>query len=61
MAATSQQPLEYGIAPPGFRLPKETRLGHVTLQISDLARSVPYYERVLGLRVLDRGDAFVAL
>jgi catechol 2,3-dioxygenase len=61
MAATSQHPLEYGIAPTGFRLPKETRLGHVTLQISDLARSLPYYERVLGLRVLDRGDAFVAL
>ncbi len=38
----------YGIAPPGFRLPDETRLGGVRLQVADLARSLAYYERVLG-------------
>ena len=44
----------YGIAPPGYRLPDETRLGRVRLQVADLARSLPYYERVLGLRVISR-------
>jgi catechol 2,3-dioxygenase len=44
----------YGIAPPGFRLPDETRLGPVRLQVADLSRSLAYYEQVLGLRVLER-------
>ena len=51
----------YGIAPPGFRLPDETRLGPVRLQVADLARSLAYYEHVLGLRVLDRRDGTVTL
>jgi catechol 2,3-dioxygenase len=41
-----------GVAPPGYRLPDALRLGHVRLQVSDLARSLDYYGRVLGLRVL---------
>jgi catechol 2,3-dioxygenase len=45
---------EYTSAPPGFRLPAETQLGAVHLQVSDLARSMDYYERVLGLRRLSR-------
>ncbi len=44
----------YGIVPPGYRLPAATRLGPVHLQVADLARSLAYYERVLGLRVLAR-------
>ena len=44
----------YGIAPPGYRLPPDIRLGRVRLQVAELARSVAYYERVLGLRVLER-------
>jgi catechol 2,3-dioxygenase len=47
----------YGIAPPGYRLPDATRLGCVRLQVADLARSVPYYEGVLGLRVISRDAA----
>ncbi|MEP6691505.1 MAG: VOC family protein [Gemmatimonadaceae bacterium] len=43
-----------GIAPPGYRLPAATRLGRVVLQVSDLARSLDYYERVLGFRTLER-------
>jgi catechol 2,3-dioxygenase len=43
-----------GIAPPGFRLPPDTRLGAVRLQVADLARSQAYYEEVLGFRVADR-------
>ena len=38
-----------GIAPPGYRLPVTTHLGAVHLQVSDLARSLDYYQRTLGL------------
>jgi catechol 2,3-dioxygenase len=40
----------YGVVPPGYRLPEATRVGAVHLQVSDLDRSVAYYERVTGLR-----------
>lgn len=58
-----QEPREtdYGIAPPGFRLPAETRPGRVRLQVADLDRSLDYYERVLGFRMLDRSDGTAAL
>lgn len=38
----------FGVPPPAS-LPPATRLGAIQLQVSDLARSVDYYERVLGL------------
>lgn len=38
----------YGLAPPAFRLPATTELGPVHLQISDLPRSLEYYERIVG-------------
>lgn len=44
-------PGSYGRPPEGFRLPSRTGLGPVRLQISDLARSLDYYQEVLGLRV----------
>jgi catechol 2,3-dioxygenase len=43
----------YGIAPPAYRLPAATRLGAVCLQVADLARSLEWYRRVLGLEPLD--------
>jgi catechol 2,3-dioxygenase len=55
--APGPQPAEpgtYGEAPAGFRLPDSIALGQVKLQISDLGRSLEFYENVLGLRVLDR-------
>lgn len=52
---------EYGIAPPRHRLPAATRLGRVSLQVADLERSVTYYRRVLGLRVLDRATSHATL
>ena len=58
---TSTTTLEYGIAPPNYRLPNETHLGRVKLQVSDLARSLAYYERVLGLRVIEKGDGRAVL
>lgn len=52
---------EIGIAPPKFRLPDAAHIGRVRLQVSDLARSVAYYERVLGLGVLRRHEVSVEL
>lgn len=43
----------YGIRPPGFRLPDATQVGMVRLQVSDLRRSIEYYERILGFRIHD--------
>src|ERR1700716_2527169 len=43
-----------GVAPPGFRLPADTRLGAVRLQVADLDRSLDYYRQVLGLRLVSR-------
>jgi len=41
----------FGITPPAYRLPVETRLGPIHLQVADLSRSAAYYRDVLGLRV----------
>ena len=50
--------LPYGIAAPGFRLPDETHVGGVHLLVSDLGRSLDYYQRVLGLRrITESADA----
>lgn len=51
----------YGIAAPGYRLPAATRLGPVRLQVADLARSLPYYTRVLGMRLLDQAQGVARL
>jgi catechol 2,3-dioxygenase len=47
-------PREYGIAPPGFRMPDATHVGRVRLQVSDLARSLTYYRDVLGFEVMQQ-------
>jgi catechol 2,3-dioxygenase len=44
----------YGIAPEKYRLPAETTLGAVRLQISDLARSLDYYTKTLGFHVIEQ-------
>lgn len=51
----------YGEAPGGFRLPTETRLGRVRLQVADLERSLAFYEQTLGLRILRRDSAVAVL
>jgi len=53
--------MDYGIQPPGYRLPDETHIGRVTLQVSDLARSAAYYQTVIGLRVIEHSGASVRL
>ena len=45
-----------GVAPPGYRLPADMRLGEVRLQVADLERSLDYYQRVLGLRLITRDE-----
>lgn len=52
---------DYGIAPAGYRLPDATRIGRVRLQVASLDRSLAYYERVLGLRVLRRDGGVATL
>jgi catechol 2,3-dioxygenase len=54
-------PPDYGIAPAGARLPADTRVGPVQLQVSDLARSLNYYQQVLGLRLLGQGNGRATL
>jgi catechol 2,3-dioxygenase len=53
-STTETRPLEYGIAPPGYRLPNETHIGRVVLQVAELERSLAYYQSVVGLRVITR-------
>lgn len=52
---------DHGIRPPGYRLPEQTRLGRVRLQVADLDRSLIYYQQVLGLRILSRDDGSALL
>jgi catechol 2,3-dioxygenase len=62
--ATGAEPAtsgSYGRPPRGFRLPDATRLGAVHLQVADLARSLAFYEKILGLRVVARDEGEAAL
>ena len=54
-------PGSYGEPPRAFRLPDATAVGAVRLQVADLTRSLPYYQDVLGLRVLEQGSGHAAL
>ena len=51
---------EYGVPPPSYRLPDATHVGRVRLLVADLARSVDYYQQVIGLDVIGR-DAAAAI
>jgi len=51
----------FTVPPPAHRLPADIRLGPVQLQIADLERSIAYYERVIGLRVIERTDSSATL
>lgn len=50
-----------GIRPRGYRLPESTHLGRVRLQVADIERSLIFYERVLGMRVIRRTADSVSL
>jgi catechol 2,3-dioxygenase len=47
--------------PPGYRLPDGLKIGPVRLEIADLARSIGYYESVIGLRILDQSGKSASL
>lgn len=51
----------YGLAPSGYRLPDATRLGAVSLQIADLARSLAFYAGTLGLQVIEQSATHATL
>ncbi len=53
--------VEHGIAPAGFRLPAETAVGTIRLQVRDLATSVAYYVDALGFRLSHRSDRTAVL
>jgi catechol 2,3-dioxygenase len=57
----TQHDYAYTRAPAGHRLHAEATLGAVHLQVADLARSVAYYERVIGLRTIASHDDTVSL
>jgi catechol 2,3-dioxygenase len=37
-----------------YRVPDETRIGHVHLKVADLERAIDFYEGVLGFRLMQR-------
>jgi catechol 2,3-dioxygenase len=55
--AVAAVPGSYGEAPSGIRLPHDTRLGRVSLQVADLSRSLEFYQGVLGFREVERSDS----
>ncbi|KAB2969823.1 MAG: VOC family protein [Thermoanaerobaculia bacterium] len=54
-------PGSYGEAPNGFRLPAETSVGPVTLQVADLERSLEFYRETLGLTLLGQDGGMASL
>src|SRR5262245_54210893 len=53
--------MQYGIPAPGYRLPNETHVGSARLLVSDLERSLDYYQQVIGLRVMSRERSSASL
>jgi catechol 2,3-dioxygenase len=51
----------YGDAPSSYRLPADIAIGPVRLQVSDLGRSVDFYERLLGLEPVRTGPGAATL
>lgn len=51
----------HGIPAPGYRLPGGTRPGRVRLQVSNLERSLSFYQETLGFRALERSEARACL
>lgn len=53
--------MSYGIPAPDYRLPAETRIGAVHLQVSDLQRSCEFYESVLGFTLIAKDSSSAQL
>ena len=54
-------PGSYGQSPAGFRVPDAMRLGPAILQVSDLDRSLAFYQDTLGLAVHERDQGVARL
>ena len=61
MTAPAARGASFTVAPPGYQLPAEVQLGPVRLQVSDLERSIAYYERVIGLNAIEGAAASATL
>jgi catechol 2,3-dioxygenase len=61
VAGKTAEAEDRGVAAPRFRLPPATHIGVVRLQVADIERSLDYYERVLGFRVVRRDASGAAL
>jgi catechol 2,3-dioxygenase len=48
--------VNFGIPAPGFRLPAGTHIGRVTIQVSNLERSLAYYRDLLLFTEIARGE-----
>ncbi|MEP6835910.1 MAG: VOC family protein [Gemmatimonas sp.] len=51
----------FTVAPPRYQLPARLELGAVKLQVSNIEKSIAFYERVIGLRVLQRDNTSAKL
>jgi catechol 2,3-dioxygenase len=51
----------YTVAPPGYRLPAELRLGPVRLQVADVGRSIEYYQQTIGLALIESSGTMARL
>jgi len=51
----------FTVPPPSYQLPADIRLGPVRLQVADLARSIAYYERMIGLRPIQKDASSATL
>jgi catechol 2,3-dioxygenase len=52
---------DYGIKPEGYRLPEQTHIGAVTLQVSDIERSLVFYRDFLGFSEIARDATAIKL
>jgi catechol 2,3-dioxygenase len=57
----AQSEFAYTRAPAGHRLHAQATLGPVHLQVADLARSVAYYKRVIGLQTISLDETTASL
>ena len=56
-----EHPAAYGVAPKDYRLPASTHIGRVRIQVSNLDRSISYYETIIGFRVIERSGRVATL
>ncbi|MGC8550851.1 MAG: VOC family protein [Acidobacteriaceae bacterium] len=61
MTTTPATTFDFGIQPPAYRLPANARIGRIRLAVSNLSRSIDFYTRIIGLRILSSQDSLASL